>query len=92
LVDVVNDAAVVDVLRTMFMTGAKVAGPVVLAALVVGVCVSIAQTVTQVQEQSVAFVLKLTAVVLVMLFAGPWMLQELRGFLTGLWAHIGRTT
>jgi flagellar biosynthesis protein FliQ len=87
-----RDTNVVDVLRAMFTTGAKVAGPVVLTALVVGVFVSIAQTVTQVQEASVAFVLKLTAVVIVMLIAGPWMLQELRTFLTGLWAHIGRTT
>jgi flagellar biosynthetic protein FliQ len=87
-----TDASIVHILRLLFTTGAKVAGPVVLTALVVGVCVSIAQTVTQVQEQSVAFVLKLSAVVLVMLLAGPWMIHELRSFLTTLWSQIGRTT
>ncbi len=87
-----NDVAVVDVLRTMFATGAKVAGPVLAVALAVGVIVSLIQTITQVQEQSVAFLLKLTAVALVFLFMGPWMLQELRGFVITLWARIGPTT
>jgi flagellar biosynthetic protein FliQ len=83
-----NDVQIIDVLRLMATTGAKVAGPVLLAALAVGVIVSVFQTITQIQEQSVAFVLKLAAVVTVIIIAGPWMLGELRSFMVELWARI----
>ena len=87
-----NDAAVIDTLRLMMTTGVKVAAPILLVALVIGITVSLLQTITQVQEQSVAFLLKLSAVALVILFAGPWMLQEMRSFIVHLWARIGPTT
>lgn len=87
-----TDVAVVDVLRQMLVSGLKIIGPVLLVTLVVGVVVSLAQTITQIQEQSVAFVLKIVAVALVFVLAGPWMLQEMRGFVIELWSRIGRTT
>ncbi len=87
-----NDAAVIDTLRQMMVSGVKIIGPVLLVTLVVGIAVSLVQTITQVQEQSVAFVLKIGAVALVFLFAGPWMLQEMRGFVVHLWARIGPAT
>lgn len=83
-----NDVDVVDTLRLMMVSGVKIIGPVLLVTLVVGVIVSLLQTITQVQEPSVAFVLKIGAVGLVFLFAGPWMLTELRGFVVQLWARI----
>jgi flagellar biosynthesis protein FliQ len=87
-----NDVAVVDVLRQMLISGVKIIGPVLVVTLVVGIVVSLAQTITQIQEQSVAFVLKIAAVALVFVVAGPWMLQEMRGFVIELWARIGPTT
>jgi flagellar biosynthetic protein FliQ len=87
-----NDVQIVDVLRLMATTGAKVAGPILLAALVVGVIVSIFQTITQIQEQSVAFLLKLAAVVTVMVIGGPWMLGVLRSFILEIWAKIPGVT
>jgi flagellar biosynthetic protein FliQ len=86
-----NDVAVVDVLRQMLISGVKIIGPVLVVTLVVGVVVSLAQTITQIQEQSVAFVLKIAAVAVVFVVAGPWMLQEMRGFVIELWARIGPT-
>ena len=79
-------------MRLMATTGAKVAGPILLAALVVGVIVSIFQTITQIQEQSVAFLLKLAAVVTVMVIGGPWMLGVLRSFILEIWAKIPGVT
>lgn len=84
-----NDVAVVDTLRLMMVSGVKIIGPVLLVTLVVGIVVSLVQTITQIQEPSVAFVLKIGAVGLVFLFAGPWMLTELRGFVVQLWSRIG---
>jgi flagellar biosynthesis protein FliQ len=86
-----NDVAVVDVLRQMLISGVKIIGPVLLVTLVVGIAVSLLQTITQVQEQSVAFVLKIGAVALVFIIAGPWMLQEMRSFVIQLWSRIGPT-
>jgi flagellar biosynthesis protein FliQ len=87
-----SDVAVIDTLRHMFVTGVKVAGPILLVALAIGVAVSLLQTITQVQEPSIVFLLKLGAVALVVMLAGPWMLQEIRSFVVQLWSQIGPTT
>jgi flagellar biosynthesis protein FliQ len=87
-----TDTAIVDVLRHMFLVGIKVAGPVLLVALIIGIGVSIIQTVTQVQEPSIAFLLKLAAVAVVLIVTGPWMMHELRSFIVELWAKIGPRT
>lgn len=59
-----------------------VAGPVLLAALLVGLLVSVFQVVTQIQEMSLSFVPKLLSVVAVMVIAGPWMLRQVVSFAT----------
>lgn len=51
--------------------------PAVLAALVVGLVVSIFQAATQLQEQTLTFAPKLVAVCFVLFVAGQWMLEEL---------------
>jgi flagellar biosynthesis protein FliQ len=51
------------------------AAPLLLAALVVGLIVSIFQAATQINEATLSFIPKLVAVFLVLIIAGPWMLQ-----------------
>jgi flagellar biosynthetic protein FliQ len=51
--------------------------PVLLTVLAVGLVVSIFQAVTQINEQTLAFVPKLIAAVAVLVVAGPWMLETL---------------
>lgn len=65
-----------------------VSAPVLGAALVVGVVVSMFSAVTQVQESSLAFVPKLVAVSLVLALAGGWMAAELVRFTDHLWRAI----
>jgi len=55
------------------------AGPMA-AALVVGLCVSILQATTQVQEQTLSYVPKIVAVSLALAILGPWMLKEVAQF------------
>lgn len=86
-----NDTDVIHVLRTMSTTGVRVAGPILGVILVVGVVVSLIQTITQVQEQAVVYVLKFAAVGVVLLLAGPWMLHELTSFLREIWARVPDT-
>jgi len=57
-----------------------VAAPPLLMGLTVGVLVSLFQTITSIQEQTLAFVPKILAVFLALVFFGPWMLNNLQGF------------
>jgi flagellar biosynthesis protein FliQ len=66
----------------------QVGGPLLLVGLVVGVVVSIFQSVTQIQEQSLAFIPKIIGVGLVLVVLGPWMLQQLVSYTQNLWASI----
>lgn len=62
--------------------------PVLGASLVVGLLVSIFQAVTQLQEPTLTFIPKILAVVLVVVVAGPWMMNTLLGFTIDLWQGI----
>ena len=55
----------------------KISGPLLLLSMLVGVLVAIFQAVTQIHEQSLAFILKLIVVVGVLLVGGSWMLEVL---------------
>ena len=66
---------VVDLARRAMMMALALGGPLLLVALVVGLLISVLQAVTQIQEQTLAFVPKLVAVGLVFLIGLPWMLQ-----------------
>ena len=58
-----------------------VAAPVLAVVLGVGLLVSLFQAITQIHEQTLAFVPKLVAAVLVFLIAGPWMLSTVVDFI-----------
>lgn len=64
----------------------KVAAPVLLVSLVVGLVISIFQTVTSIQEQTLTFVPKIIAVFLTLIVIGHWMLNEMTQFMIELWS------
>jgi flagellar biosynthetic protein FliQ len=64
------------------------AGPPLLAALLVGLVISIFQAATQVNEATLAFVPKLAAAFLMLIVAGPWMLQYIVGFIREIFQMI----
>ena len=66
----------------------KVAGPVLLTAMAVGLLVSIFQAVTQIQEQSLSLIPKIAAVAVVIVLLGPWMLGQLVSYTTALYTSI----
>ena len=66
----------------------KVSLPLLLVGLLVGLIVSLIQAVTQIQEQSLAFIPKILALALVMVIGGPWMLGQLLGYTAELWNAI----
>lgn len=68
----------------------KVAAPVLLVSLIVGLIISIFQTVTSIQEQTLTFVPKVLAVFLALTILGNWMLTEMTGFMETLWSDFAR--
>lgn len=74
--------SVVDLAQHTLMMALLLSGPLLISALVVGLFVSVIQTVTQVQEQTVAFVVKLLAVGVVFFVLLPWTLETSVGFST----------
>lgn len=71
---------VADLLRDAIGIALRLASPMLLLAMGVGVIVAIFQAVTQIHEQTIGFVLKLIVVVAVLLIAGGWMLDTLQDF------------
>ncbi len=65
-----------------------VSAPVLLVGLVVGLVISIFQAVTQVNEMTLTFVPKLIGAFVAMLIFGPWMMQTLVSFSTGLFQNM----
>ncbi len=70
------------------MLAFKVGLPLLLAGLIVGLIVSIFQAVTQIQEMTLSFIPKILAVALVLVVAGPWMLNQVVGYTTNLYHSI----
>ena len=64
----------------------KVSLPILLVSLVVGLAISIFQTVTSIQEQTLTFVPKIVCVFLALMLLGPWMMQELVDYTVTLWS------
>ena len=71
---------VMDLLRDAVGVAIKLASPMLLLSMIVGVVVAIFQAVTQIHEQSIGFALKLIVVISVLLLAGGWMLDTLKDF------------
>jgi flagellar biosynthetic protein FliQ len=69
----------------------KVAMPMLLAGLIVGLAVSVFQAATQIQEQTLSFIPKILALVAVVVIAGPWMISSVTDWTTELWGGIPQT-
>ncbi|MBQ8798218.1 MAG: flagellar biosynthesis protein FliQ [Lachnospiraceae bacterium] len=69
-----DEAVLIDLLVSAVVTVIKAAAPLLIVSLVVGLVISILQTVTSIQEQTLTFVPKLLAVFLVLILAGNWIM------------------
>ena len=71
---------VMDLVRDAVGVAIRLATPMLLLSMIVGVTVAIFQAVTQIHEQSIGFALKLVVVVTVLLVGGGWMLDTLKDY------------
>ena len=83
-----SHALVTDLARNAVMVALLVSAPMLAVAVIVGLIVSILQTVTQIQEQTLSFVPKLLAVAVTFLVAMPWILQLLVRYTTELFRSL----
>ena len=63
--------------REVFLTAVLVASPMLIAGLIVGVTISVVQTATSIQEQTLTFIPKIVAVVVSLILFMPWMMKTL---------------
>jgi flagellar biosynthesis protein FliQ len=83
-----NQDTVVNLASQGMSLALKIAGPLLLVALVVGLVVSVFQAVTQIQEQSLTLIPKIVGVAVVVVVLGPWMLGQLVSYTSSLFTAI----
>jgi len=83
-----NVGYVMDLSREVIWTVVEVASPLLLVSLVIGVIISIFQTITSIQEQTLTFVPKFLAIMLVILLCGGWIMSTVSGLFTDLMTQI----
>ena len=79
---------VIQIFRDCLKTALLISAPLLGAAIVVGLTVSIFQAATQIHEASLAFVPKILAIIVCLIILSPWMLQVLVAFTTGIISNI----
>ena len=79
------------VLREGIWVVLKIGGPMLILSMAVGVIIAIFQAVTQIHEQTLGFIFKLTVIILFFLVAGGWMMETLLDYTQGVYALMATT-
>ena len=88
----ITQDAVLDIARAAIFNIIIVAAPLLLVSLIVGLIISIFQTVTSIQEQTLTFVPKILSVFLTLMLVGSWMMNTLIEFVQMLWSNFSYYT
>ena len=81
-----NEATLLELSRRALVVALELSLPILLMSLIIGVVVGLFQAVTQVQEMTLTFVPKIFGIIVAMLVLGPWMLSQIVGFASSLFA------
>lgn len=71
---------IADVLRDAVTVAIKLGGPMLILSMAAGVIIAIFQAVTQIHEQTIGFILKVSIILTVLLVSGGWMLNTLQDY------------
>ena len=82
-----TEGQVLDIARDAIYTIIICAAPMLIISLVVGLIISIFQTVTSIQEQTLTFVPKVLIVFVTLMICGSWILDNISGFMIDLWSN-----
>lgn len=83
-----TEQMIIEIGRKALETTAMISSPMLVGALVIGLCVSILQAITQINEATLTFIPKIAVVAVVMLVAAPWMLDIVSKFTIELYQNI----
>jgi flagellar biosynthetic protein FliQ len=83
-----TDSEVLDIALQTMVVALKLSAPILIPALVIGFVISLIQSMTQIQEFTLAFVPKLIGVGIALLISGNWMLHTLVAFTQDLFARV----
>ena len=83
-----TDHAVINIAVQSILLATKLAAPILIVALGIGLIIGLLQSATQIQEQTLTFVPKLAGIAIVILLAGHWMLGETVAFTHSLFNMI----
>lgn len=83
----ITQDAVLDIAREAVYTIIITSAPLLLVSLIIGLIVSIFQTVTSIQEQTLTFVPKVLGVFVALILFGSWMLNNMTGLMDSLWSN-----
>jgi flagellar biosynthetic protein FliQ len=83
-----TDTTIIDLAMQTMMVALKLSAPILVTSLVIGFAISLFQSMTQIQEFTLAFVPKLLGVGVALLLCGNWMLHTLMTFTTKLFESI----
>ena len=81
-----DTSLITQLLREGIWVAIKIGGPMLILSMIVGVCLALFQAVTQIHEQTLSFIFKLTVVILVLLVGGGWMMETLLDYARSLFA------
>lgn len=83
-----NEDIVIQLGQNALKTLAMVAAPLLLSTLVIGLIISIFQALTQINENTLTFVPKMVVIAIVLIIAGPWMLDTMSNYTVNLFDSI----
>lgn len=78
---------VTDMMQDGLLVVLKTAAPPLLVSLVIGLAISIFQTVTSIQEQTLTFVPKIVGMFVCLMVLGHWMLNNMTTYMADLWQN-----
>lgn len=83
-----NEGMVIDIVRQTVWTAVESAAPLLIVSLIIGLTVSIFQTITSIQEQTLTFVPKFLAIMLILVLCGSWIMNNAVDLFTNLISNI----
>jgi flagellar biosynthetic protein FliQ len=84
-----TEEMVMQIGQNALTTMVYLAGPVLAAAMAVGIVISILQAITQINEQTLTFIPKMVAVILVLMIMAPWMLKVMQEYAISIFGGAG---
>ena len=86
-----DTSLITQLLREGIWVAIKIGCPMLILSMIVGVCLALFQAVTQIHEQTLSFIFKLTVVILVLLVGGGWMMETLLDYARSIFTLMATT-